>query len=144
MDEKFLKYGAGLVAALLVGVALLAWNWKPVDHGYDYEVDEHEGAIQRHIDETDGQAGPNAPIYDWDKNEPVDQEEWLRQNQRSSQGSTSRPGFITGNRVTYVVPDGTSRIVVQIQESNGRLIQEFTITEYFKIQPGQRLQLRAE
>ena len=48
---------------------------------------------------------------------------------------------ITGHDVLYFIPDDMKNIKVQIQQSNGRIKNEYTLTNYLDIQPGERLRL---
>ena len=48
---------------------------------------------------------------------------------------------VTGAKVTYVVPEGTTRITARIKSPGGATIREFVITNWVTIKPGQHLEL---
>ena len=49
--------------------------------------------------------------------------------------------YITGHDVTYVVPDDMRLLKVQIQEPNGRILNEYTLTQYLEIRGGNKLRI---
>lgn len=52
--------------------------------------------------------------------------------------------LLQGNEIKWQVPEGTTSVIVQIQERNGRLINEYEISRFITIQPGQRLRVLAK
>jgi hypothetical protein len=58
---------------------------------------------------------------------------------------TSEPKVITdtltGNELTWIVPDGMKSIVVKIYSSNGTFKKRFVITDWITIQEGWKIKL---
>lgn len=48
---------------------------------------------------------------------------------------------VTGYDILYFIPNDMRQIKVQIQEKNGRLKNEYTLTNYLSIKPGERVRL---
>ena len=48
---------------------------------------------------------------------------------------------VTGPKVVYVVPPGTTRITARIKSPAGATLREFVITNWVTIRPGQHLEL---
>lgn len=48
---------------------------------------------------------------------------------------------VTGPKIVYVVPSGTSRITARIKSPSGTTLREFVITNWVTIKPGQHLEL---
>lgn len=47
----------------------------------------------------------------------------------------------TSNKMMTVVPPGTKKVTVKIKEPNGRLINEYEISRFISLLPGQKLEV---
>lgn len=51
---------------------------------------------------------------------------------------------ITGDDVTYIVPQHMSKMRVRLLHKNGAFKEEYVLTKYLRIQPGDRFQIIIE
>lgn len=51
---------------------------------------------------------------------------------------------VSGTNVVYTIPNTMKKIKIRILEPNGRLKNQYTVTDYLDIQPGDKLHIRIE
>jgi len=51
------------------------------------------------------------------------------------------PIQVTGYDVTFVIPDDMRKLVVEIQDADGKYQNHYTLTNYLSMEPGQRLKI---
>lgn len=59
-----------------------------------------------------------------------------------SVGSPEVVSHVTGEVVTYYVPGNMKKIKVRLLAENGAYKQEYTLTDFIGIKPGERIQIR--
>lgn len=69
------------------------------------------------------------------------EEEIVEEEPEVSEPKENNRNFVTGD-ATYVVPDDMRSLNVEIQESNGAYVNDYTLTKYITIKPGQRIRIR--
>lgn len=51
---------------------------------------------------------------------------------------------VTGNRVTYIIPDDMKSLKVQILKGNGTYVNEYNLSRYITMKPGWRIKIIVE
>ena len=105
---------------------------EPPSRDYDYREPNRKSRIIR-----DDEVDPSDEILEESQKAEEKQPEEKKEEPRDLRKQLR----ITGYDVLYFIPDDMKQIKVQIQASNGRLKNEYTLTNYLSIKPGERVRL---
>ena len=119
------------------------------DDSYDYRDPPRRSRVYSDdemdpADEILKQSGDYEKAHDHDHPHPVEEkkeEPKVEEKKEEKPRDLKKQRRVTGYDILYFIPQDMRRIKVQIQEKNGRVKNEYTLTNYLSIRPGERVRL---